>query len=203
MEGTAKPTVERGIGRSEVVLMIVLAVVVGLAGLWFGLRLMGDRVQARGPAQATSSRVDSLYVTVRGRGLHGEGWQHNAATQARKDTVPGFVIGKRNFQGKRQTGMSVGTTPDLLQRVWMDSASVHEGKLFRIHVDRPQATPDPGRGQEVGGRDALTEEADCADRILVIGLYSELWGEDAVMDQRYECRECGRITVCGSNPQCY
>ena len=128
--------------------------------------------------QERAARLDTLYVTARGPDLAIGHWMTPGdGSQAR---VPQDAVDAALEIRDRRTGhLTIGG----YGTVSMDLASFDEGRLFRIHVDRPQ----PG---------------DCP-KILVMGMYDRLWSKGAVDGQRYACKDCGDIMVCGANPQCY
>lgn len=134
------------------------------------------------PAPQAAERVK---VTARGKGIQGEGWSHDHDKQARQ-TAPGLVRNPVQADGTQLTGKIgirvKGGAGGPFQGVAVDSAAVHEGNLFRIHVDSP------GQGQ---------------GQLLVLGFYSELWSEAAVNDQAYACKRCGNVRVCGVAPECF
>ncbi len=142
-------------------------------------------LMASPPAAAPQQSVDKYPVTARGLGIRGrktdgQAWTHNNILQTR---IPDAELTRDPSGLAGKIGIRVGpAAAPSLQGVAMDSTAVHEGRLFRIHVDNPG----PGQGQ-----------------LVVIGFYSELWMDDALNDQAYECKKCGNVTVCGVKPDCF
>ena len=131
--------------------------------------------------QERVARLDTLYVTARGPDLRFAGWE--SPPDGEQARVPQDTVDKvLEIRDRRTAHLTIGG----YDQVSMDLASYDEGRLFRIHVDRP----DSG-------------DVDDCGTILVIGIYDRLWSKGAVDDQRYACKECESIIVCGANPQCY
>ena len=132
--------------------------------------------------QERAARLDTLVLTVRGPGLAGAEWESTDTVQTRVSQRIVDRILDRSVESR--VGISLGVDGSRFTSVSLDSASDHEGKLFRIHVDRPEM------------------DEDCGISALVMGFYDGLWSLDAVKDQKYSCIRCGEILVCGSRPQC-
>ncbi|MCK5484339.1 MAG: hypothetical protein KAJ13_11565 [Gemmatimonadetes bacterium] len=173
------------------ILLAVLVLLAGLVVFWLALAepetvapAMSEQAQEiLEQAQIRSSRTDTLYVTARGQRLNGRGWRSDTGAQKR---IPQNIVRDSVLIRERsRVGLMVGPARDSLTTVSMDATAAHEGKLFRIHVDRPSA----GEGS--------------ADQIIVIGFYDKLWSSGAVDSQRVACKVCGEITVCGSRPECF
>jgi len=139
-------------------------------------------------AAPVAQERERIKVTARGRGIKAArasgdpGWEHDAATQRPID-APGLIRDSEMFPGK--IGLRIGDAIGSSIVAIDSTATGEEGDLFRIHVDRP------GEGNGHSGQ------------LLVLGFYSDLDSEAAYTGQAYACKKCGRVTVCGVNPECY
>jgi hypothetical protein len=154
-------------------------------------------------AKVRAARTETLYLTARGEGLAGQGWEHDSVAQAR--VAPEVAASALDTSEAGRIGIRVRVPGDSLVRASMDIESVDEGRLFRVHVDCPTSPRSVAdrQAEVLGKSDQRTPGADTCDRVLIIGLYDGLWSEKAIDGQAYACRECRNgSTVCGSNPSC-
>ncbi len=176
---------------------IVIALVgLGFFGLWLSGCATDDERALLQDAQERTSRLDTLYLTARGPGISGDGWESMDTLQVRIGQAQAEEAYER-ADGRVCINVDVGSG---MTKVCLDTESDHEGKLFRIHTDSWSV---PGRAASGAPVDSLEvrQSAGCI-RGVVIGFYSWLWSDGAVNDQRYKCIVCGEILVCGSNPSC-
>jgi len=128
-----------------------------------------------------------IKVTARGRGIEAADatgapiWAHDSTAQSQIE-APGLIRDADKFPGK--IGLNIGDFRGH-RTVAIDSTATDEGDLVRIHVDRP------GEGNGHSGQ------------LVVVAIYDSLFSAQAINGQAYGCRKCGRVTVCGVNPECY
>ena len=136
---------------------------------------------------AREARLDALYVTLRGEGIRVElaatpgsvGLESTDTTQV-YSAEPEALLSRQ----ADRAGLSVSIDGRDWQSFSMATDTAHEGKLFRIHVDRPEGLDE------------------CQYTAIATGYYSRMWSDDAVRKQKTKCIPCGEILVCGVNPTC-
>ena len=176
----------------------IVWVVLVILGAAIAVMFAREARQPAAPEQATHERgslvaapviqdaTERIKVTARGRGIEAADatgapiWAHNDTLQRPID-VPGLIRDADRFPGK--IGLNIGDFRGMVT-VAMDSTANDEGNLIRIHVDRP------GQGNGHSGQ------------LVVVGIYDALGSPDAITGQRYSCKKCGQVTVCGVSPEC-
>jgi len=131
-------------------------------------------------ANVRKARLDTLYMTVVGPGVtigdyasEDDGQQRVPQDKVEEnvDETDGRAFLRMGVEGREAWGFS------------MDTLSVDEGRLFRIHVAR-------------------VEGDTCGVEAIVMGFYDKMWSDKAVGRQALPCIRCGHLWVCGSNPSC-
>ena len=133
------------------------------------------------------TRIERLYVTLRGKGIRVQmtGRPDTAGLES-TDTTQVHAADPESLLelGDGRAGLAVSIDGRDWHRFSMDTDADHEGKLFRIHIDRPEGLEN------------------CGYTAVAMGYYSELWSKDAVEKDKTKCIPCGEILVCGVNPTC-
>lgn len=142
-------------------------------------------------ARVRAERLDTLYVTTRGRGIQLDGFASEDTVQSRvPQDLADRIVQRKDATDRVSLSLSIDGGPRW--QMSMDAESPDEGRLFRLHIDRPdagQCSVEPAKGQ-------------CVIKAIVIGYYDGLWTRGAVDEQKVKCIPCGEIQVCGSDPGC-